>query len=1055
MVRLRVLGESVVEVAGRRVGPEASTLFALLLYLSLERGTRVERRTLTELLWPEAEGEAARHCLRQTLYKLRQLGSRVEAGPSHVVMPAADVTGELLELAAGAPVDLARLRLGGTTFGEFLPGYAPAFSPRYADWLERQRAAVDAVVRRALSAALLDGRARHRWADVESVARHFLRLDPLNEEATLALAEATALTGSKAKALTMLDRYITELGPGAGDIRLPAAVLRRRIAERVPERRYSASSDACFVGRDASMEVLAGLLREARAGRGQACLIWGDAGIGKTRLAAECAKAATLGGAQLLRVGCQASDARRPLSVFVEAVPALLNLRGALGCSPTSMQYLRRLTEHDPSETGPSDAALEADFLFANVRRSIFDLVDAVAAEATLVFLVEDVHWIDRTSWDVLRGMIDWAATRPVLFLFTSRTEHATGEPDPAPALRLVRHRLPAIDPESAGALLDAVCEAGERALGDELRAWYVRVAEGNPLFLRELAREWVESGARNRPCSSLLQLIEQRVAELTANSFRLLLYATLLAKNSSFHRLEALLELSSERLLECVRDLEQSHLIEPTEDGIQVRHELISDAALTRISEGARRLVSRQISRLLESEIRATRSPALLWDCAQHFQACGNLRQVAALVHICAGHLLEIGLAREAADLFDRGTHYCESVEEKMEMLRAEANALRLGGLWRSYATVAGRIAHLRLQALPLETAHSEDELARLEAETRGTAPVSGVLLNALACLEDKRADSSHRLGAGSLVLRLSDQSGDHATALRAYTLVKSIHSAGVARSSHSVMCDLVFHSSYGDLAVAELSAELLIELEETHGTPLGLVRALRFAQVPLLRVGKFDRAYESVLKALAIAEHHKLPNATLSAIDDLATLCLEHNLADEAEHWWSRACALPPPTEDAYLESSLVYLAGRIALERGQLGLARASLSVSVNRLVQDQFTRRKLANLAVWLRAFRVEIDARERESVLQHALRLFEQLRARGGQDYNAVSIALYLAEEGQYEVAYSLLQEYATEHRRERGERPKYLASALAALGPAQEKGHPVNSIATYDATTRI
>jgi hypothetical protein len=82
-------------------------------------------------------------------------------------------------------------------------------------------------------------------------------------------------------------------------------------------------------------------------------------------------------------------------------------------------------------------------------------------------------------------------------------------------------------------------------------------------------------------------------------------------------------------------------------------------------------------------------------------------------------------------------------------------------------------------------------------------------------------------------------------------------------------------------------------------------------------------------------------------------------------------------------------------------------------------------------------------------------LFEQLRARGGQDYNAVSIALYLAEEGQYEVAYSLLQEYATEHRRERGERPKYLASALAALGPAQEKGHPVNSIATYDATTRI
>ena len=67
MIRLRVLGESVIEIGDHRVGPEAATVFALLLYLAFERDVPVTRQTLTDSLWPESDAERARHCLRQAL----------------------------------------------------------------------------------------------------------------------------------------------------------------------------------------------------------------------------------------------------------------------------------------------------------------------------------------------------------------------------------------------------------------------------------------------------------------------------------------------------------------------------------------------------------------------------------------------------------------------------------------------------------------------------------------------------------------------------------------------------------------------------------------------------------------------------------------------------------------------------------------------------------------------------------------------------------------------------------------------------------------------------
>ena len=121
------------------------------------------------------------------------------------------------------------------------------------------------------------------WSGAEQLATMCLTIDPLNEEATLTVAEAAALGGSKTKALSILNHYLDDIGDDAAAIKLPAVLLRRRISEAYQDNVF-AVRDAPFVGRDEEMaELTRGLVR-AQSGRGATYVIVGEPGIGKTRL---------------------------------------------------------------------------------------------------------------------------------------------------------------------------------------------------------------------------------------------------------------------------------------------------------------------------------------------------------------------------------------------------------------------------------------------------------------------------------------------------------------------------------------------------------------------------------------------------------------------------------------------------------------------------------------------------------------------------------------------------------------------------------------------------
>ncbi|HEY0969475.1 MAG TPA: AAA family ATPase [Gemmatimonadales bacterium] len=1028
-------------MGAERLGPEAELAFALLLLLVMADGRRLSRRQVVDLLWPATTEERARHNLRQTLYKLRQLGVPVDADAGHVRL-APQVVDAALVLSSGADDPPAAVLLRpDVPFGEFLASYAPRFSAPFAAWVEEQRGVVHARLRRALLSLLADERRRGNWGLVETLARKCLQVDPLNEEATMALAEATALSGSKRAALQLLDGYLRELGPDAGEMRLPAAVLRRRIAERLPAQASFSAAPDCFVGREASIAFLRERLHPVLAGHGRAVLVHGEEGMGKSRLATEFGRMAELDGARVVSVASQARDVERPLSVYVDLVPLLQALPGALGCSPESLEYLRRLTDHDPEVIEPSEATREAELLFASVRRALFDLVDAVADEAPLVLCLEDAHWLDERSWRVTRDLATWFAGRPVLLLMTSRLPHATPHapsPSPSPSTSpaqpgtpwLELHRLPPLDQGASLALFTTV--VGASAPPAAFRDWAVHVAAGNPFFVRALATHWVETGELRAP-GTLEALVTERVGRLTGRPERTLQACAVLGKRATLGRVEAVLEYPRHQLIEATAALEEGGFLLADGPAIPCRHDLIARAALARLQDGVRRLLHRSAGEILEREVRDARSAALLWDCAQQWTLAGERGRALSLIRSTATYLLEAGLPVEAADAYERAIELCETDAERVEMLGGEADANRLAGRWLRVLTSLQTMRGLRTGYQPSNDQPHVD-LLETEARWKSGHDITELLTVAEALASEPTALPHHRFRAGEFALIFADNLCD-ADRARAIYQTLSPHIEAGAPSSDALQCVMIYHASYG---VMDRAVEIALWLTRDDPTSVGeaeWIRRASRASIPLRRANHYEEACARVRSSFALAERLQLASAAASSADILATMMLEQDNLDLATKWHERAQYWAERQEGGAVSASIDYLAAKIALYRGDISLAERILTVPPALLLENPSIRMRNEVMSLYLHLAMQSSDEAPSPVLVSGLSAGFRQAMRLGGQDYPCAVLVSALIRMGQADDAVQLLDEYTTDTRRERGRLPSVLADLCRQLLP--------------------
>lgn len=266
-------------------------------------------------------------------------------------------------------------------------------------------------------------------------------------------------------------------------------------------------------GRELEWSHLEGALERAIRGEGSVVSVWGEAGIGKTRLLAELAARAVDRGIRYW--SGRASELARQQAHGVwrrllhDGLGPLETAEQLTGCMQAAGLSAEEVVEGAPylaevagcrGDWGDRVGHLTGPALSARIELALGDLLRAASAEQPLILVIEDLHWADQTSLDLLTAVAPICADRPLL-LITSRRPGPEGDPLERTMAALAERLGPRHLGVELGPLAraDAVAVISDRLGGgrlpSEVEPLVVDKAQGNPFYLGELVRTLQERG--------------------------------------------------------------------------------------------------------------------------------------------------------------------------------------------------------------------------------------------------------------------------------------------------------------------------------------------------------------------------------------------------------------------------------------------------------------------------------------------------------------------------------------------------------------------------------
>ncbi|HMD63003.1 MAG TPA: AAA family ATPase, partial [Stellaceae bacterium] len=438
-----------------------------------------------------------------------------------------------------------------------------------------------------------------------------------------------------------------------------------------------------LVGRDEEIDLLLRRWARAKTGDGQIVLVSGEAGLGKSRLAA--ALAERLHAEPYLRLRYFCSPYHQDSALF----PFIGQLGHAAGFArddpPASkLEKLEALLAR--AAPADEDVAFLADLLSlpASERHPLPNLspqrkkertlealirqLEGLARQQPVVMVFEDAHWIDPTSRELLDLTVERVRSLPVLLIVTFRTEFQppwTGQPQVS---MLTLNRL---DRRDRAVLVEQI--AGGKALPDEVVAQIVNRADGVPLFVEELTKSVLESGLLREeadryvldgalpPFAIPTSLHDSLMARLDrlASVRQVAQIGAAIGREFSYALLHAVSLLPEDELQASLARLVASELVfqrgAPPDAVYAFKHALVQDAAHGSLLRNARQQLHAQIAGALEAD-----SPEMMDSqpelFAQHYAEAGLVEKSVAF-WAKAGHRSATRSAMaEAAAQFYKG---------------------------------------------------------------------------------------------------------------------------------------------------------------------------------------------------------------------------------------------------------------------------------------------------------------------------------------------------------------------------------------------------------------
>jgi class 3 adenylate cyclase len=434
----------------------------------------------------------------------------------------------------------------------------------------------------------------------------------------------------------------SEAKPGVPDDEAYELVSEREQVHR-PRVGRGATLFAELVGRERELAVLHAAVDDVAAGRGGVAAVFGEPGIGKSRLLDELRVQAAARDVRCLEARSLAIGAPLRFHPFVDLLHAFAGIdrdddeaalaklrqasRAVLGDDADELVPFLAvvLALKLPPELEARVDAVKGDALDRLVVRAMRDLLEGLAAAAPVAVVFEDVHWADRSSVEMLMSLVRASLTAPILLVLAARPGFADTADAVAAAAQAVagaRYRrldLKPLDRSGVRRLLAGLFAHGElpRALRERLET----NTAGSPLFLEEVVRTLVEQGVLEAAGDKLQataaldtvtvpgtvqEVILSRVDRLDPVAKQVLQLAAVIGRGFSEALLARLAPEPARVPDALLRLLDAQLLVERTREGrpeLAVKHPMIQEVSYDAILESRREELHRAVAAALEAE--------------------------------------------------------------------------------------------------------------------------------------------------------------------------------------------------------------------------------------------------------------------------------------------------------------------------------------------------------------------------------------------------------------------------------------------------------------------
>jgi DNA-binding CsgD family transcriptional regulator/tetratricopeptide (TPR) repeat protein len=624
-----------------------------------------------------------------------------------------------------------------------------------------------------------------------------------------------------------------------------------------------------LVGRLAETSALDAALRlsaESSEGGPVAVVIAGEAGIGKSRLAAEVSGRAAAAGWLVLSAGCvDLAEGSVPYLPLVDALRAFTAAE-----LPPVLEHWRR------GETEPAGPELSPDMARGRVYAAYLDLLRARSDEAPLALVVEDVHWADRATRDLLsyliRGLGTPQSRARVLVLITYRSDDLT-RISPVRAWLSELLRLPGVSRLDLGPLDQAEVTTQLTSLGtfDRRQAQEIyRRSEGNPFYVEELAALWSEGD--QRVPEAIRNLADVRVAQLAPCVREMVQLLAALGRPAGFELLRLLSKESSDELLAALHsvvdtaivtvDRETSTLRQAQGGAYRFRHALLAEAVLDQFLPGERAAVHAIIAEVLAQRPALSTGPS---ELGYHQAAAGDHSAALASYLAAADDAERVYAFGEAGGYLERALDLWARVPDAAEragrsrgdvLVGLAQNLGSAGDFDRAVAYATAALAEAEIAGDPERGAELWQRIARYHQQD-GNGPPAFAAYQAAATLLDSAppARGRSRLAADhALALAIWDRNDEAVTqAERAMRL--AAEDGDLAARGLALNASGVARTSVGRIEDGERDLREALDLARAYGSIEDVARATMNLGYTLLSAGRNEESLE--LSETGIAEN------------------------------------------------------------------------------------------------------------------------------------------------------------------------------------------------------